>query len=183
MDNHQARIEINRCLAAAERYVASDAPNTWWIDGGNGKSSGQVLIGSTGKIFEPKQAFSSASLCRMLPSPALQHPELLTNQEIAAKRSENSRVSCPELVRLGEQSLNINNRVAVEINQFATELLLTNSLKRFATYFDLESGTSHSKYCTPTAIHETLSRFENTPTASNESKTKRRAKNKSRTSL
>lgn len=174
VDNHEARIEINRCLSQAERYVSSDAPNTWWIDGGNGKSSGQVLIGSTNKMFEPKQAFGSASLCRMLPSPAVQHPELLTNQEIALKRTENKRVSCPELVRLGEQSLNINNRVAVEINQMLTELLLSNNLKRFATYFDLESGTAHSKYCTPEAVAQTLTHFENQAADSSQSKSKRR---------
>ncbi len=173
VDNHEARLEINRCLTEAERYVSTSAPNTWWIDGGNGKSSGQVLIGSTNKMFEPKQALGSASLCRMLPSPTIQHPELLTNQEIVPKRTENKRVSCPELIRLGEQSLNINNRVAVEINQMLTELLLTNNLKRFATYFDLESGTSHSKYCTQGAIAETLSRFETQAISSLQSKSRR----------
>ena len=60
----------------------------------------------------------------------------------------------------GEQSLNINQRVAVEIGEMLAELLLTNSLRRFATYFDLESGTSRSSYCTPENINEVLKQAE-----------------------
>jgi hypothetical protein len=64
------------------------------------------------------------------------------------------------MVRLGEQSLNINQRVAVEIGEMLTELLLNNSLRRFATYFDLESGTSRSSYCTPEAVAAALKQAE-----------------------
>ena len=60
--------------------------------------------------------------------------------------------SCAERIRLGEQSLNVNQRVAVEMAEMLTELLLTKSLKRFATYFDLESGASRSIYNTPEAL-------------------------------
>jgi hypothetical protein len=64
------------------------------------------------------------------------------------------------MIRLGEQSLNINQRVAVEIGEMLTELLLNNSLRRFATYFDLESGTSRSSYCTPESVAEALKQAE-----------------------
>ncbi len=57
-----------------------------------------------------------------------------------------------ERIRLGEQSLNVNQRVAVEMAEMLTELLLTQTLKRFATYFDLESGASRSLYNTLEAI-------------------------------
>ena len=62
------------------------------------------------------------------------------------------RVTCAERIRLGEQSLNVNQRVAVEMAEILSELLLTKTLKRFATYFDLESGASNSVYATPEAI-------------------------------
>ncbi|MBA3632365.1 MAG: hypothetical protein H0W58_06085, partial [Acidobacteria bacterium] len=48
--------------------------------------------------------------------------------------------------------LNVNQRVAVEMAEMLAELLLTQTLKRFATYFDLESGASRSVYNTPEAI-------------------------------
>ncbi len=84
------------------------------------------------------------------------HPELLENQVVPSRRVESERISCAERIRLGEQSLNINQRVSVEIGEILTELLLTNSLRRFATYFDLESGTSRSSYCTPEIIAQAL---------------------------
>lgn len=155
VDNHLARREIHRALRESERYN-SDAPDTWWIDGGNGKSSGQVLIGSATGKPTPEKYFSTPSICRSLPAPSLIHPELLENQKLPVQRREAEEASCPEMIRLGEQSLNINQRVAVEIGEMLTELLLNNSLRRFATYFDLESGTSRSRYCTPETVAEAL---------------------------
>lgn len=158
VDNHLARRELHRALQKCEPYYSSEAPNAWWVDGGNGKFSGQVLIGSTVKIEDANDYFTTASICRKLPAPSVFHPELL-EPENASPRPQNATVraaSCPELVRLGEQSLNINSRVAVEIGEVLTALLLTNSLKRFAAYFDLESGTSRSLYCTPETIERAL---------------------------
>lgn len=160
VDNHLARRELHRTLKEFEPYGSTDAPSAWWIDGGNGKFSGQVLIGSTVKKDWVENHFTTAAICRKLPAPSLLHPELLENQEHALRRTaapaRTERVSCPELVRLGEQSLNVNSRVAVEIGEMLTQLLLMNSLKRFAHYFDLESGTSRSLYCTPEILEKAL---------------------------
>lgn len=160
VDNHLARREIHRALQRESERYDSDAPDTWWIDGGNGKSSGQVLIGSaTGKPTS-KKYFSTPSLCRSLPAPSVIHPELLEKQKLPVQRREVEEASCPEMIRLGEQSLNINQRVAVEIGEMLTELLLNNSLRRFATFFDLESGTSRSSYCTPESVADALKQAE-----------------------
>lgn len=158
VDNHLARRELHRALQKCEPYYSTEAPSAWWIDGGNGKFSGQVAIGSTVKIEDAEDYFTTASICRRLPAPSVFHPELL-EPETASPRPRNSverAASCPELVRLGEQSLNINSCVAVEIGEMLSALLLTNSLKRFAAYFDLESGTSRSLYCTPETIEKAL---------------------------
>lgn len=160
VDNHLARREINRGLEEANKYNSHNAPECWWIDGGNGKSSGQVLIGSEVKGEKVENHFSSRAICKKLPAPSVVHPELLENQEIPARRVSEERISCAERIMRGEQSLNINSRVAVEIGEMLTELLLTNSLRRFACYFDLESGTSRSSYCTPANLSEALSRAE-----------------------
>lgn len=160
VDNHLARREIHRALYESEKYNQG-APDTWWIDGGNGKFSGQVLTGSQATKLAPEKYFTTPGICRALPAPSLVHPELLENQQLPEKRREVAqRLSCPEMIRLGEQSLNINQRVAVEIGEMLTELLLTNSLRRFAAYFDLESGTSRSAYCTPEIISEAISQAE-----------------------
>ena len=179
VDNHLARGELHRSLKEFEPYDSQSAPSTWWIDGGNGKFSGQVVIGSTVKKDRVENHFTTAAICRKLPAPTLLHPELLENQEHTLRRTaapvsaQQQRVSCPELVRLGEQSLNVNSRVAIEIGEMLTQLLLTNSLKRFANYFDLESGTSRSLYCTPEILEKALKEA-----ADNQPKT-RKAKSKS----
>lgn len=152
VDNHSARREIHHSLEEANKYNSHNAPECWWIDGGNGKFSGQVLIGSEVKREKVENHFSSSTICKKLPAPSVIHPELLENQEIPSRRVESERISCADRIRLGEQSMNINQRVAIEIGEMLTELLLTNSLCRFATYFDLESGTSRSSYCTPDII-------------------------------
>lgn len=61
VDNHHARREIGRSLAELNKYNAYNAPSAWWIDGGNGKYAGQVLIGSevektnTADFLRPKE--------------------------------------------------------------------------------------------------------------------------------
>lgn len=156
VDNHLARCEIHRVLEESNKYNSHNAPEFWWIDGGNGKFSGQVLIGSEVRKEKTAEFFSSRTICKKLPAPSVVHPELLENQEIPTRRESTERMSCAERIMRGEQSLNINQRVAVEIGEMLTELLLTNSLRRFATYFDLESGTSRSLYTTPETILQIL---------------------------
>lgn len=160
VDNHLARREIHRSLEETNKYNSHSAPECWWIDGGNAKFSGQVLIGSETRRERAENHFSSSTICKKLPTPSVVHPELLENQEIPLPRETNERMSCAERIMRGEQSLNINQRVAVEIGEMLAELLLTNSLRRFATYFDLESGTSRSSYCTPENINEVLKQAE-----------------------
>lgn len=151
VDNHFARRDIHLAIDELRRYGASDAPSLWWIDGGNGRSSGQVLLGSNTKRTRPDQHFTGTSICRSLPAPSLIHPDLL-QAEKKSKSDELNRLSCPDRIRLGEQSLNINQRVAVEMADMLTAMFLTRSLKRFAAYFDLDAGTSRSLYCTPDQI-------------------------------
>lgn len=160
VDNHLARREIQRSLAEMNQTNSNKAPDCWWIDGGNGKFSGQVLIGSEVTREKAGNYFSGSTICKKLPAPSVIHPELLENHENPARPENAERLSCAERIRRGEQSLNINQRVAVEIGEMLTELLLTNSLRRFATYFDLESGTSRSSYCTLENINEVVKQAE-----------------------
>ncbi|HMS44174.1 MAG TPA: hypothetical protein PKE69_28360, partial [Pyrinomonadaceae bacterium] len=171
VDNHLARREVHRSLEEANKYNSHNAPECWWIDGGNGKFSGQVLIGSEVKREKVENHFTSRTICKKLPAPSVIHPELLENQIIPVRRENKERLSCAELIRLGEQSLNINQRVAVEIGEMLTEMLLTNNLRRFATYFDLESGTTRSSYCTPENLANALSQAQ-----TKKRRTKRRTK-------
>jgi len=158
VDNHPARREIHEAVKFhnEQRYVSERLPRVWWIDGGNGRDTGQVLIGNRFDAKEICEAAQNSPILSLLPAPSLQHPELLKAESAKSVERQNptteKRVTCAERIRLGEQSLNVNQRVAVEMSEILAELLLTHTLKRFATYFDLESGASRSVYCTPEAI-------------------------------
>ncbi len=152
VDNLLARRAMHLAVEKHQGYRSDEAANIWWIDGGNGKYSGQVLLGSNTKRVKPEQHFTGTSICRSLPAPSLVHPDLLEQERPPSKSEMSGGLSCPERIRLGEQSLNINQRVAVEIGEMLAEMFLTHNLRRFATYFDLETGTSRSLYCTPDQI-------------------------------
>ena len=102
--------------------------------------------------MNPEKHFTGKTICRSLPAPSVVHPELLKKAKVTADPLIRKTLSCPERVRTGEQSLNVNQRAAVEIAEMLSAFLLTGSLRRFASYFDLESGTSRSLYCTPEHI-------------------------------
>lgn len=156
VDNHFARKEMHRAVEQLQGYRSDDASNIWWIDGGNGKASGQVLLGSTTKRIKPEQHITGTSICRSLPAPSLVHPDLLEKEKPHSKAEISDGLSCPDRIRLGEQSLNINQRVAVEMAEMLTAMFLTHNLRRFATYFDLETGTSRSLYCTPNQVESAV---------------------------
>lgn len=158
VDNHLARRAIHECVEKHQWHQSNDAPGIWWIDAGNGRNSGQVLIGSTTKRIKTENHFVGSSICRSLPAPSLVHSDLLEKEKPPPRSEMSEGQSCPDRIRLGEQSLNINQRVAVEMAEVLTEMLLTRTLRRFATYCELETGTSHSLYCTPEQVESATRR-------------------------
>lgn len=157
VDNHLARNEMHDAIKIYnEKSYNTSTPRLWWIDGGNGRDSGQVLIGNRLSEKEICDSAQKSPILSFLPAPSLQHPELLQpeNQklQIQSNQTGSDKITCAERIRLKEQSLNINQRVAVEMSEILSELLLTHKLKRFAAYFDLESGASRAIYNTPEVI-------------------------------
>jgi PRTRC genetic system ThiF family protein len=123
----------------------------WWVDCGNAETSGQVLIGSTARRDELENGFAYAGtkknrkplFCRALPSPHIQHPELLEPQP--HELSERPQ-SCREMVLSNRQSLFVNQRVATEAAALINDLLLGRSLKIFAAYFDVQAHSASVSY-------------------------------------
>ncbi|MFB2891651.1 ThiF family adenylyltransferase [Aerosakkonemataceae cyanobacterium BLCC-F50] len=149
VDNSAARIELSKVLDLTDYYYANrELPRVWWIDCGNfgqGVPAGQVLLGSTND-FQPKKAFNdldNPNFCVNLPSPSFQHPDLLVPQP---EELTNQQLSCAQIAAVNAQSLFINQRVATEAIEMLSQLVLTKSLRRFATYFHCGSGSSRSRY-------------------------------------
>lgn len=146
VDNAAARRELHASLG---RQSWDKAPAIWWLDCGNWRESGQVLLGSARDKKELGDPFALGGACTALPSPALQCPELV---EARPEETAETRLSCAELAARDEQSLVVNQVVAALAGDFLLRLLVSHDLKRFATYFDLPSGSSRSVYCTPNAV-------------------------------
>lgn len=148
VDNHLARREMHRALKDA-REASPDISDCWWLDAGNDLNTGQVLLGNSHSLDQLRDSFPCSTMCEALPSPALQFPDLIKQPVVTAKKSD---LSCRQLMLLNEQSLIVNQRVAAELGDFLMRLLLTNDLQRFATFFNLHSGTSTSSYITPELV-------------------------------
>lgn len=144
VDNAQARIELAKAL---DLNIPGSAHRVLWLDGGNHEQSGQVLLGNTATFQDLHScAFpANSGFCVGLPSPVLVHPELLIEEQEAAHENP----SCAELA--ASQSLSINLRVAAEINDYLRGIAF-GGLRKFATYFDLPTGSSLSIYITKSNI-------------------------------
>ncbi|HCF26867.1 MAG TPA: thiamine biosynthesis protein ThiF [Cyanobacteria bacterium UBA11049] len=154
VDNAVARTEISKCL---DQNYAERPPHIFWLDCGNhaGSSAGQVLLGTTNQ-FTRETAFDqkeNPNFCVNLPSPLLQHPELL---QPLPEELTTVRLSCAEIQARNQQSLFVNQQVAAIASEYLLALTLTGGLRRFATYFDGQSGTMRSLY----NCAETLKRFD-----------------------
>jgi PRTRC genetic system ThiF family protein len=144
VDNAAARQALHQAL----REYGNTA-DVWWLDCGNGFTDGQVVLGSARTLARLASAFRVPTVCAQLPSPALVHPNLLV---VKAEELGDAELSCEEILARNAQSLTVNQQVAAVAGHYLVELLLTGTLKRFATYFDLQSGSMRSNYITPEAV-------------------------------
>jgi hypothetical protein len=110
--------------------------SVWWLDTGNGRNSGQILLGNTTRPDALRRSFMLASgRCRALPAPSLQRPDLLSAAPEAPPQPD-----CAEAVADGMQGPTINQVVAAIAASFV-EKLLNGSCGWMASYFDLDDGT------------------------------------------
>ncbi len=138
VDNPEARAEIAKVL--------ENGKTTFWLDCGNHYESGQVLLGSRNTVESMKGAFHVPTFCTALPSPVLQHPDLLVKQE-----SMQQVLSCEESAIANAQSMSINHRIADEALDMLLRLL-SGTLTRFATYVNCKHGNAWSRFNTPEEV-------------------------------
>lgn len=155
VDNAAARAVLNETLARNPETPAPHAlPAIWWLDCGNVKDTGRVMLGSAYSPEQLRGAFIEKKVIS-LPSPALQYPSLLIP---GPDERGDRQMSCAELQAANLQSLNINAAIAVQAADFLTRLLLTNDLKRYQGAVNLASGSAKSFYCTPQEIAREIER-------------------------
>jgi PRTRC genetic system ThiF family protein len=145
VDNHLARREL-------AQVVVGHGGRVWGLDLGNGRASGQILIGNLTRLEQLK--LDNIGLCNGLPSPYVQEPDLLEPDEEARP------LSCADLTLLEEQGLMVNSQVAAIAGQYVYEFSLKRTLRQYATYFTLEPPITTS-HCLTASVR---SRFGEGPT-------------------
>lgn len=147
-------------------------PRLWWLDTGNGENTGQVLFGSTRTLKTLRIAFPhfpESTYCIQLPSPVLQHPDLLPSSsdgaearpnEVASSQ-EGTATSCAQMAWAGDQSPSINSMIANIAATYLWRLFVdAKGLTTFATYCNLTSMSWRSTYITPAAVAEVVGKTE-----------------------
>lgn len=147
VDNAAARSSLAGVLARNEEYEG-EPPAYWWLDCGNNRDAGRVLLGSAHTNRQMRGAFVDAKRCVALPSPALQFPTLLVPQP----EEDGHQMSCAEMAAANLQSLNINAAVAVQAADMLTRLLVTEDLRRYACAVSVSAGAVKSYYITPEQV-------------------------------
>lgn len=142
VDNHLARRAIVGMVRPADY---SGSARSWWLDCGNGLSSGQVLLGCQPVSGNP---FVLPGFCGALPLPTVLHPELLEPEQVQVASQLNPVQSCADWAGNDEQGVSINNAIAAIASSYLSRMLLSRDLTSYATYLDQSAGVMHSMYLT-----------------------------------
>ncbi|MBI2851277.1 MAG: ThiF family adenylyltransferase [Chloroflexi bacterium] len=138
VDNADARRQIGESLRIGN----------WWLDAGNGFSSGQVLLGSARSIELLGSPFvKETKEVEHLPMPSWQLPSLLAPP--TTKKRDNR--DCAEAVAAEEQSPVINQAMAALVLEFICRLL-NKKLTWMGAYIDLDAGALQTVPAEPEVV-------------------------------
>lgn len=139
VDTPAARRDISAAMeiAAAEFHSRH---HLWWLDAGNDRWAGQILLGSNNT---PVPTLTPFGECTDLPWPSIQEPALLADPE--PQQTTDQGLSCAELVIAGEQARPINYMMAAWLDVYVERLVIRHDLNLMATYISQRNGTAHSK--------------------------------------
>jgi len=138
VDNSPARRAIAATLEERLPHTTWKGPaSILWLDAGNARNSGQVLLGNALQPDQLRGAFDAANnACIALPAPSLQRPDLLTapSEPIVRRRRD-----CAVAVAEGDQGKTINQVMASLVTAYV-ERLLDGTCGWMATYLNLDDG-------------------------------------------
>lgn len=141
------------------RQAISEADSVTWIDCGNARYNGQVVIGShldTDLMQSRLRALSEDdSIIRWLPNAGAVYPELLKPDPEEERLAQT--LSCAELLERSLQSATINGFMATIATEYLRKLLYRDPIKSWMTHVDT---TTLSMRSTPITANNII---QNTP--------------------
>lgn len=126
VDNHMARQTIAASVDKSTHY--HEWTPTVWIDAGNHRTNGQVIIGNTNHLRNVKP--DKNGKYPHLPMPSLLFPALLEPDP----ETDTKGLSCAELLELGEQDLLVNDWMGIVAAQYVKQLLYMQPITTFLTW-------------------------------------------------
>jgi len=150
--HYNYRYQPTILLGAVDSYIgrremANLKTNTIWIDAGNHKAAGQVVIGNTGDIKEINESAwenrRDKDKIQFIPNAALLFPELLE-----APEEPEPELSCAELLQLNQQHLLVNQQMALIAGQYLYKLLMREPIYSNYTVVDTDYLVMRSEMIT-----------------------------------
>ena len=161
VDNAAAR----RAIASTLKHRHYGVSPVWWLDCGNGRNAGQVLLGNVVRPHDLRGAFvHERGVCRALPAPSLQRPDLLAAPPEPRRPARGVRAvpvagvarvaaDCAQRVARSEQGPTINQMVAAVAAGYV-EKLLSGTCRWMASYFDSDDGLLRCVPADPRTVAE-----------------------------
>lgn len=119
----------------AARKAIARAEGVCWIDAGNSRYTGQVVIGDAGNVDKMTYALKSvradSKVIRSLPNAGMLYPELLVPDPEEERLAQT--LSCAELLALSLQSATINQFVASIAAEYLRKLLYREDIHSWYT--------------------------------------------------
>jgi PRTRC genetic system ThiF family protein len=136
VDNYRARAGIARAITARleqQQQSGQGDGGLWWIDAGNERESGQVLLGNS---LEPQPLISPLGYCTHLPLPHIREPGLVRRPP---GRPVDDDLSCADLTLRQEQGAMVNRTAANLIGVYLSRLLQSRDLDSMGAFFNLRT--------------------------------------------
>jgi len=133
VDSPRSRAEIKR--------VVEGEPRLWWLDTGNDRFSGQVILGNDHHLTGPE--INPFGFCEGLPLPSAIQPELV---EFDGDKDAVPEISCVEVAAEEEQSLLVNQQAATIAACYLQHMIFGTGPSIYATFFDILNCSSGSEF-------------------------------------
>jgi PRTRC genetic system ThiF family protein len=150
--SHALGLLVGAVDTASGRRALNDAlaRSTWrmWLDVGNERDWGTVLLGTATEVRQLRGAFALGGACTALPAPTLRYPHLLDDEPMQPL------ADCAGAMAEGTQSLMVNQAVAAIAAQYLAALVIARQITVYETALDLATLTARSLPITVAAIAE-----------------------------
>lgn len=135
VDNVKSRIEISELLSKRGNYYSPYSEPMYWMDYGNTRKTGQVILGTLKEIRQPKSK-KYETVSRL--------PVVSERFDLSQINDKDSGPSCSHAQSLAKQDLFINTSLATLGSHLLWELLKEGRTDKAGLYLNLETIRSNA---------------------------------------